>query len=460
MLRCLMMCALAFAAAAARPAPASASEAVRLGEVRGDTLVVALPRLIDAALERNEMLLASGAMVAAAQARAAGAWSGMLPRVSLSEFFLRSDDPLMAFGFKLNNRDAQPADFAPNALNDPGEANNWVTRLQVMQPIFNGGMAWYGKAAASAAAAAARFDHARARETVVLQAVQIYEGLILGLSYQDVMTAAITSAEAHARQARSLLDAEMATEADLLQAEVFLSSLRQQLINVQNQVATAGEMIRLLTAIETPLVLIAERRPVLPAPAAEAARAAVAQRSDLQARRLEAEAAAKMVGVARGAMLPHVNLSLERNYYSQDSMFGNDAKSWNLGVYATWDVFKGLANIAELRQARAQRRAAEHRYQFAERQARHETIQAQLDVEAAGARIEVAESAVGAARASLRIVTNQYREGLASMVDLLDVQAAAIKSEGDLVQARHDYRIAQARLAYTAGRDATQGGIQ
>ncbi len=449
---------LAAAATITRATEAGAG-AARLGDVRGDTLLVDLPRLIEVALERNEMLHASGAMVAAAEARATGAWTGILPHLSVGEYFLRSDDPLMAFGFKLNNRDAQPADFAPDALNRPGESNNWVTRLQLRQPVFNGGMAWYGKAAARDAARAARFDHARARETVVLQAVQAHAGLVLAQSYREVMLAAIASAEAHERQARSLLAAEMATEADLLQAQVFLSALRQQLITIENRLVMAGEMILLLTALDTPLVVAAAApAPAVAAPGGPPAPAQVAVRNDLQARRHEAEAAARMVGVARGAMLPHVNVSVERSYYSQDTIFGNDATSWNLGVYATWDVFKGMANIAELRKARAERRAAEHRYQFEQRQARHEAVQAWRDLEAARARVAVAEGAVTAARASLRIVTNQYREGLASMTDLLDVQAAAIKAEGDLVQALHDERVDHARLNHAAGAGIHPGG--
>ncbi|MBU1675229.1 TolC family protein, partial [bacterium] len=56
---------------------------------------------------------------------------------------------------------------------------------------------------------------------------------------------------------------------------------------------------------------------------------------------------------------------------------------------------------------------------------------------------------------SLRIVTDMYREGLASMVDLLDVQAAATMTEGNLVQARHDHRVSGARLAFTGVPSAT-----
>lgn len=458
MLGVLVLLAAALPVAAQQPADATPADAPppddpdRLGTVVGDTLVVDFDRLVDAALTRNEMLQASGAMADAAGAEAAGAWSGFLPQVTLSEFFLRSDDPLMAFGFKLNNRSARQQDFAPDVLNHPGETNNWVTRVQLRQPIFNGGMAWNGKAAAGAAAEAARYDHARARETVVLQAVQAYEALNLALSYHDVVQAAISSAEAHERQARSLLENEMATEADLLQAQVYLSRLRQRLITVDNQVVMAGEMIRLLTAIETPHVLAARPEPVEQTVGAMPAESEIRARNDLLARHHEAVAAGKMVGVATGAMLPHVNLSLQRSYYSHEDIFGSDAKTWDLGVYATWDIFKGLDNISELRQAKAERRAAEHRYQFELRQARHEAQQAWRDARASLERVRVAREAVDAARASLRIVSNQYREGLATMVDLLDVQAAATGAEGDLVQARHDYRVDLARLAHAAGR--------
>jgi len=441
--------------------PEVPGDPLQLGTIHGDTLYVDRDLLVTAALARNEMLRAGSAMADAADARAAGAWAGFLPRISVNEFFLRSDDALMAFGYKLQNRAVDPlADFNPATLNNPGETNNWITRFHLQQPIFNGGMGWNGKAAADAAATAAHFDLTRAQETVVLQASEVYEGLTLGLAFEGVMEAAITSAEAHERQARSLLDAEMATEADVLQAKVFLSRLQQQLITVRNQIAMAGEMVRLLTAIDTPLVIAT--KPVLatvPFSATAAPDTAAArQRSDILAREHEAVAAGKMANVAAGAMLPHVNLSLQRDLYSHDSAFGSDAKSWGLGVYATWDIFKGLENIPSLRQAKAEKRAAGHRYDFEVRKARHEAQQAWRDADAAGQRVVVAESAVEAARASLRIVSNQYREGLASMIDLLDVQAAATRAEGDLVQARHDYRVDLARLAHAAGRGLPEGG--
>ena len=78
-----------------------------------------------------------------------------------------------------------------------------------------------------------------------------------------------------------------------------------------------------------------------------------------------------------------------------------------------------------------------------------QATQALLGVKAAREKVLEAHNAQDAARAGLRIVTNQYREGLAGMVDLLDTQAAATMAEGNLVQARHDYHVGLANLEFS-----------
>lgn len=447
---------LAIVLAALVVAPAVAGQdqpADVIGVVRGDTLYVTLDKVTEAAMRHNEMLAASGAQASAAKAEALGAWSAFLPHLTAGEYVMRSDDPLSVFGYKLSKRIVTAADFDPASLNDPLLQKMSVTKLQLMQPLFNGGMGIYGKLAADAAASAAEYDDVRAGETVRFQAVQAYYGLELAQTYADVIRHAVESAEGHVRQAQAMVDAEMATSADLLQAKVHLSGLRQRLIEVRNMIAVAGEQIKLLTAVQSDLPVSVAHGIAPPGTAAPAALdlSGIASRSDLRAHEKRAQAAGRMVGVARGAMLPHVNLSLERSYYGEDP-FADDATGWTVGVYATLDL--GIDSVGKLKQARAEKRAASHMYDFALRRARVEATQAWLDVKAAADKVEVAQAAVEAARESLRIVTNQYREGLASMVDLLDTQAAATRAEGNLVQALHDHHVGLARLRFTGAAGA------
>ena len=426
-----------------------------LGTVSNDTLFVSRDNVVVSALKHNEMLSASSSMVDAANADALGAWRGFLPRVSLGGYQMRTNDALYGFGFKLNQRRATPADMSTppygTTLNFPGVTENNIAQVKLLMPVFNGGMAIYGKKAANNMALSAKMDHKRAEETVEYHAVQAYEGLLLASAYETVMLVALDAADGHVRQAQAMFDAEMVTESDLLQAKVYRSGIYQQLIETRNMVRTSGEYIKLLTATDVQLVIAPTSSDKIDVARLAFGATGATTRSDIESGKLKSTAAGNMVKVARGSMLPHLNMSSEKNWYSSEDFLGDDADAWTVGVYATWDIFSGFENIGALKKARAQSRAAKYMLDFETRKATVEATQAKLELEAAIEKYNVANDAVTAAREGLRIVTNQYREGLASMVDLLDVQAASTMAEGNLVQAGFDVSTGIAKLRFAGG---------
>ncbi len=427
----------------------------QLGTVSNDTLFVSRDNVVVSALKHNEMLSASSSMVDAANADAFGAWRGFLPRVSLGGYQMRSNDALYGFGFKLNQRRATPADMSTppygTTLNFPGITENNIAQVKLLMPVFNGGMAVYGKKAANNMALSAKMDHKRAEETVEYHAVQAYEGLLLASAYETVMLVALDAADGHVRQAQAMFDAEMVTESDLLQAKVYRSGIHQQLIETRNMVRTSGEYIKLLTATDVQLVIAPAGNDKIEVTRLAFGTTGATTRSDIESGKLKSTAASNMVKVARGSMLPHLNMSAEKNWYSSEDFLGDDADAWTVGVYATWDIFSGFENIGAMKKARAQSRAANYMLDFETRKATVEATQAKLELEAAIDEYSVASDAVTAAREGLRSVTNQYREGLASMVDLLDVQAASTMAEGNLVQAGFDVSTGVAKLRFAGG---------
>ena len=314
-------------------------------------------------------------------------------------------------------------------------------------------MAIYGKRAADAMSRAAKLEHARAAETVRYNAVQAYEGLVLANAYESVMQAALASADGHVRQAEAMVENEMATEADLLQARVYRDGLRQKLIEIRNMVASAGDEH---PAADGPVHRPAAgpgsgRRGRHPTrrPSPDAPRTGPTSRPP--APRPPPRRACR--GWRAAPCCRTSTCRPRRTGSTTTTCSGNEADSWTVGVYATWDVFAGLENVGALRKARAQSRAAQHMADFKLRQARTEQSRAAQDLNAATEKLQVAQDAVASARESLRIVTDMYREGLASMVDLLDVQAAATAAEGNLVQARHDVNVGEATLIYAGAID-------
>ena len=59
-----------------------------------------------------------------------------LPQITLSETFVRTDDPLNSFGFKLKQRSVTAMDFNPALLNNPDPINNWSTQISILQPYI------------------------------------------------------------------------------------------------------------------------------------------------------------------------------------------------------------------------------------------------------------------------------------------------------------------------------------
>ena len=60
-----------------------------------------------------------------------------LPKVSISETGIRTNNPLAVFGFLLQQRQVQSNDFNSDVLNSPGNRANWNTQVLVEQPLIN-----------------------------------------------------------------------------------------------------------------------------------------------------------------------------------------------------------------------------------------------------------------------------------------------------------------------------------
>ena len=66
-----------------------------------------------------------------------------LPQVGLSYTAMSTNNPLNAFGFKLQQKSISLADFNPDLLNHPNGTPDFTTKLEVQQPLINMDMLWF-----------------------------------------------------------------------------------------------------------------------------------------------------------------------------------------------------------------------------------------------------------------------------------------------------------------------------
>src|SRR5438552_18705506 len=96
---------------------------------------------------------------------------------------MHTDNPLNAFGFRLQQQSITPGDFNPDLLNHPGGRPDFMARLDVQQPLVNMDQ-YYMRKGASKQVEVYRFKSQRTREWLVFEAHKAYGQL--QLAYESV----------------------------------------------------------------------------------------------------------------------------------------------------------------------------------------------------------------------------------------------------------------------------------
>lgn len=420
----------------------------------GDAPSLGLDECVRLVLENNYGIKAEACRAEAARAGVGKAFSGFLPRLDLSETYMRSDNPVMAFGSKLNQGMFTVADFDPAKLNSPKAVDNFNFRVQVTQPVWNGGKASVGYARARLGADAADKSLERARQETVFQAVRAYHGVELAGEYVKVAEKALGTTEAHVKLAQSFYDQGMLIGSEVLQAKVRLAEVREMLIKARNREATAKAGLNAILARpqDTPFSVTGSlTRNEFPGTLEEFQKSALKDRPDLAAMEKDVQNMEQGVSYARTDYYPNVNL-VGRYELDDRDIFRGRGDSYTVMAVASWNVFDGRMTTNSVREAEAGLNAAGYGLKAMRDGVLLDVRQAYNDMGEATQRMDVMAEAVGEGEEGLRILQKRFAAGMARTLDVLDAETALTRARVNHAQALYDYNVAVARLKLAVGR--------
>ncbi len=412
-----------------------------------------LQQAIETALRNNPGLKAADAQIAAADAGVLKSASGFLPKVTLSETWSRSDNPLMALGAKLNQELVSPGDFSPAVMNNPEPLSNYNTRLSVMQPVFNGGREYIGRTQAALARDASVQDRERTRQETIYTVVKAYYGLLLAREYHKVALQSQETSQANVTLAEARFKAGAVLQSDFLRARVQLAEVREMLTRSENGIKLAEANLAFSLGApqgtEYELEGALEVQPT-PIDVNAAVDEATGKRPDLISMDLNRQNAEKSVSQARTEYLPNLNLMGQMDWNS-DQFAGSSAKSWAVMAVLQWNLFDGLVTRAKVKEALA----TSSRMRSLEEQTRS-AIQLQVrrafyDLSSSTDRIAATSSSVQEAEEGLRIVQKRYETGMTTFVDVLGAESSLIRARTNALQALYDNNISLAELKLAKG---------
>ena len=326
-----------------------------------------------------------------------------------------------------------------------------TTSAMFTVPLYVG-----GKIQALEDAGYAMVEAAKAGKQVVvadlkLQVVQNYFMILRLQRLLQVAQAAEKSLEQHERDVEVLLEQGVITPTAQLSAKAAHAKTKQMIVQVESGLNTARANYNRLMwrPLDAPVELKElELPPAPPQNVEELMARAVAQRQELWKIQSQANAVEAKARSERAERLPHVAAAAGGMYVQNDYLKDEAYAQGTIGV--TWTPLNCTSRAKE-RAAQSQASSIRRKREEAINGIRVQVVKAYNEEIAARQNIETAHEAVLKARENLKMVQEQFKEGLASYSEVLDANALRTQAYTDYFNALYDTLAASYTLRYAMG---------
>lgn len=417
------------------------------GRARGAE-VWTLERSIGYALAHNPDARMAQHRIAAAQAGLMQANAAFWPKVQLQSSYVRTDNPMMAFGSILNQRSFSPA----LNFNNVPETDDVNVRGLVTAPIYAGGRNMAERDAAHSGNRAAKYELLAVRNELEFEVVRTFQTILKTREFVRSVEATARSHETNLAMAQRRFNAGTLLKADVLDVEVRLAQAREELVSARNANILAERTLRNLLGVDRQEEFVVANE----APRSEAPSNATGERPEILALLERQEAAAAKIRGAKSGYKPRVSVFGNADY-DYGSITHGDGQSYAAGVVAQWDLWDGFSTRGKVSEAEANLELLREEERKVRLGIDLETEQARLNLAAARERLSATDKAVSQASESLMLTRNRFEGGAALPSQIIDAESALLSARVRHAEAESDERIALAALRKAMGVPQLEG---
>jgi outer membrane protein TolC len=270
-----------------------------------DQVPLSLDEALSSALKSNKEVIMAGLDEESADAKFRQTNAVFLPQIKVSYTAMSTNNPLNAFGFKLQQQAITPSDFNPELLNNPSTTQNFMTKAEWQQPILNMDMLYMRKAA-NQQRAVYTFKSMRTKEYLVFEVKKAYAQLQLAHHANEVLEEALQTIKAIHKATNNRFEKGFLQESDVLNVQVQVAAIESQVAQSNSNVQNASDYISLLMGTKSGVVYQLDVVDyVLPSENIETE--VPANRADFQAMQSAIEAHDLMIHSGKMSYLPKLN---------------------------------------------------------------------------------------------------------------------------------------------------------
>jgi outer membrane protein TolC len=408
--------------------------------------LISLEEIINKVRENNHTIKISEQDYHAAKADFNQTNSILLPNISVSHSAISTTNPLMAFGSKLNQEILTQFDFNPDLLNDPDEIQNFATKIEIQQPLFNADGIFMRKAA-KAKMNAFQLKSERTAAYIELEVKKAYMQLQVAYKAVEVLEKAKEAALENKKIAENNFKNGYMQKADILSVEVHVTEVENQLITIKSNVKNASDYLQFLMGVSSTALL-------KPSTTLEALinnsiynEKLSANRADIEAMEKSTEAYSNMHKANKMSYLPRLNAFGSYELYD-DKLFGTNAKGYLVGAQLSWNVFEGFKRVGKTQKSKAELDKAELSLDQYKNKSELEFGKAKRQLKDAENSLKLTQLAVEQSNEALRIRTNRFEQGLEKTSDLLISETQYLQKQLEYLQTVFNYNYTKAYVEF------------
>lgn len=369
-----------------------------------------------------------------------------LPQLSLSYSAIRTNNPMNAFGFKLQQQSITQQDFEPSRLNNPSSLNDVSTGLDLKQPLFNPDT-YFIRQGMRNQKELYEYKLLRAKEYLGFETEKTYLQLQLAYEADRVAIESLETAQRILTTTTHKFEQGLIKKSDLLQAQVHKLGMESHKIQTKNTIRNVSDYLNFLMGQPSGIVYTVDE--MNPAPSSVSEKITVSDsRADFMAMQKAIEASRNMIKASQMSFLPRLNAFGSYQFHDQKlTAFGSD--SYLAGIQLSWNILEGNTRRFKLKSRKLEHKKLETELASQKEQGQLELNKALRDIDEANFMILQQKTAVEQADEALRILQNRYEQGLVTTTDVLTAQTLLAQQKMSYVQSIFSVRLNTAFLNFT-----------
>ena len=334
--------------------------------------------------------------------------------------------------------------------------------LTLSQTLYNWGKLGAGIRAAEVGLKTADEQLRLYRQAAYRDVVAAYHDIQLAEELSRLAQENRAQKQRHLDEAKRKFSAGVATDYDVLAAEVAAENTQPEVIRSGNSARMARERLRFLLAMGTEEVDVSETldapaaERTLPASYDEAVQIAGKRRPELSDLRLRIGIYDELITIAAAENKPRLELKGGAGWHwaslnDPGPPLDANGAAWNVGLYLTFPFFDGLRTSGKVAQARSDLRTKQIEETKLLEAIALEVRQAEFSYREAAEIRKALAGTVTQAERLVQMAEKGYEFGVKIRLEVDDAQLNLLQARSNLARAQRDYRVAQVGYLWAIG---------